>query len=920
MAATPSVKSGRVLQNLTPHDLNTLNRLEQQSSQKQKHDNSRQLIKVMSSQKRNIKKSSPIWNQDTNLVRRIDSCRYVVDFPPGAMGLHLEPVITSHNPDRKIGCRVKAFHFDSHYNGINKDLIQDVVSIGDVLYIVDGIDVYLSPFDDVFQMLCSRQNQRKSVGFKVINVDSNQHIRDNISCVRTEPTSCGSGSSSTPPSNTAGVHISTPRPSPRAPPVISPERRDACQLTILQSQSPPQPRTPTNLSFLASVDDLSLLHVDTLRSLFPVRFEELTDILADLGANIGSSLLTAGAVMEDKTGKVLEQTAHRIPLYSRDDVDRVNGKVKVLLRELSETCMRLGESDYLMNEASRELAEIKVSETREYEKVRKLESEVLSLSARLEEVGAELGAEQGDRDAWMARANAAEEDAQYCREEFQMLQSRYDQLLEEFQMYHQQTEKTYQDAICTQDREEGTFQQELELMRQQYDNLRDEMEDVVRNMREKTSKIERERDVALTELEVMRDIAGTEKQSIESEKSRIKEALNTQQKLHMQRIVESEEECHRIRSEYAELKTKQDKMTVQFSQAQSMNAVLESKVRAAEEREEELQSGLNRSEREVQKLRGDVKAAYTESRERKGDCEQLRDVVTELEAKLDAASRADLHSRAAAEAREQQVAKLRGDLQESQRDVISKESEIAEAKTLVTELRQELESVKKHSADQIARLRSRFENRESELLGTVLGSEKHLAQMQANYEEQLSKLEADFNAAYSSKDLVESELSRTKEKLQDSTRSLEEITSRYEELMTESKQTKVFLGAEKKQKEEIEANYFASENICDNLRSEIDEIRADSNEAKSSLEKMRALAFDANAQLNLQCVELDSLKVRHIHFNMWMNNKVIDSASTSFCRNNHVTDDFGCEGQRSREIANGFRTMSIDSGCRLASA
>eukprot|EP01039_Chlorochromonas_danica_P013980 gene13980-16257_t len=41
---------------------------------------------------------------------------YVVLFPPGAMGLELEPVIKS--SEREIGCRIKDFYFGVDYRGI----------------------------------------------------------------------------------------------------------------------------------------------------------------------------------------------------------------------------------------------------------------------------------------------------------------------------------------------------------------------------------------------------------------------------------------------------------------------------------------------------------------------------------------------------------------------------------------------------------------------------------------------------------------------------------------------------------------------------------------------------------------------------------------------------------------------------------
>ena len=864
MEVTPS-RPKRVLQNLTPHDLNSLDRKRTSTSEfkrshsTRKQEDSRELIKTLSSRK----KTGAVINshrQDIHTIRKVDACRYIIQFPPGPMGLHLEPVITSHNPDRRIGCRVKAFHFDTNYCGIDKNVLQSSISVGDVLYSVDGVDVYLSPFDDVFQLLRGRINERKAVGFRIISLET-MTSTDRLKSFPLNVSSPASNKSPKTPIATSPalteVHPSTPSPTPRSAPVLSAERKGESSSTSISGRSPASLRTPSNLSFLAAVDDLSLLHIDTLRSLFPVRFEELSHTLNAVGANIGSSILDAGLTLEDRAEKALGRTVQHLPIYSREDMLHEQDKVKLLLQELSETCMRLGASDSQFIEAERELAEVKVSEAREREKSAKLQSALATVTGRLDDLGMELGAERADRDAWAARASAAEEENQFCRGEFEALQKQCEELEEEYLQYRQRTEM--------QDREEGEFEQQLEDVRRQYDSLRSEMESIVCKVRAEKVEIERERDIALAELEVMRDLSGSERKSIDKEKSRIKEALNTQQALHMQRILESEEECYQLKTECSELKVKLDKASSQCAQVQSAKLTLETKLKASEEKENESRRRIDHLEAELTKIRGELESVSAENRARKNECSSLRDSRTDLEGKLETARRSLQNMKQASESQEQQLDKLQHDLMEARRENIRKESDITEAKDLIADLRQDLDAANKHSSDQLARLRSRSEAREAELLGAVLVAEKRVAQVEKEAEQRISKHLVSAESAQTKIVSLSSELSTLTAKLQQGVMDLNETEIKRSTLETSCCHLRNMLEEEQvrnKSLESVRANYDTD---IENLRLELLKARLAENEMKSNVDHMRQLAFDANAEINTKCIEIDKLKASRWH-------------------------------------------------------
>jgi len=88
----------------------------------------------------------------------------MVEFPPGPMGLELEPVIRS--SEREIGCRVKDFYFGVDHRGIDPDKLQELVNAGDVVTFIGSQNVQSARFSDILDLLRSLKDAKRVVTFK----------------------------------------------------------------------------------------------------------------------------------------------------------------------------------------------------------------------------------------------------------------------------------------------------------------------------------------------------------------------------------------------------------------------------------------------------------------------------------------------------------------------------------------------------------------------------------------------------------------------------------------------------------------------------------------------------------------------------------------------------------------------------------
>ena len=136
--------------------------------------NSKEIIKVFQSspERRNNSKSG-IGNS-LAIARNHssdDRAKYEIEFPPGAMGLDLEPVLIS--SERQLGCRVKDFYFAVDHVGISKDYVEKAVNIGDIIYHIDGKSMLSVPFQEILSTLRALKSQYRIVGFKNVSASWN---------------------------------------------------------------------------------------------------------------------------------------------------------------------------------------------------------------------------------------------------------------------------------------------------------------------------------------------------------------------------------------------------------------------------------------------------------------------------------------------------------------------------------------------------------------------------------------------------------------------------------------------------------------------------------------------------------------------------------------------------------------------------
>ena len=113
---------------------------------------------------------TPTSTPSTNL-----RVKYKIEFPPGSMGLELEPVIKS--SEREIGCRVKDYYFAPDHEGIEPAFIQSRVNIGDIISSINGEDIKSWPFANIVDKLRELRDVNRVISFKNITASCKYILR-----------------------------------------------------------------------------------------------------------------------------------------------------------------------------------------------------------------------------------------------------------------------------------------------------------------------------------------------------------------------------------------------------------------------------------------------------------------------------------------------------------------------------------------------------------------------------------------------------------------------------------------------------------------------------------------------------------------------------------------------------------------------
>jgi hypothetical protein len=103
--------------------------------------------------------------------RNLGGVLHDIIFPPGAMGLDLEPLISSVAPERLIGCKVKEFYFGIDHSGIEEEKLRSLVSPGDIISAINGAEVLFSQFHDILNQLRNLKLSHRKITFKKLSAD-----------------------------------------------------------------------------------------------------------------------------------------------------------------------------------------------------------------------------------------------------------------------------------------------------------------------------------------------------------------------------------------------------------------------------------------------------------------------------------------------------------------------------------------------------------------------------------------------------------------------------------------------------------------------------------------------------------------------------------------------------------------------------
>ena len=134
--------------------------------EKRGHKNTPPVAAVTSSPKRSEGSKSRLHRSSDNITE--------VKFPPGNMGLDLEPLISSVSPERLIGCKVKDFYFGIDHTGITEAEAKSLICPGDILSSINGKEVLFVQFMDILNMLRGLKAEERSVCFKRLSSDDSK--------------------------------------------------------------------------------------------------------------------------------------------------------------------------------------------------------------------------------------------------------------------------------------------------------------------------------------------------------------------------------------------------------------------------------------------------------------------------------------------------------------------------------------------------------------------------------------------------------------------------------------------------------------------------------------------------------------------------------------------------------------------------
>jgi chromosome segregation ATPase len=460
-----------------------------------------------------------------------------------------------------------------------------------------------------------------------------------------------------------------------------------------------------------SSDSLSIgsLHssVEAAESAAPAQTRPLAISMSSMprrrfvGSNLGSKIVQVGSVLGHSVlaaATVVSQSAERImdtaiPMYSEEQMDDIMNKKDTLLRELSQTCMMLGVSEQKQRDLEDQLNMLRHTEERAEDSRRLAEERYRLACSRFEEASLELAAVQADRDAWSARAHAAETEMEDMRAKVRSCKDTIASLKSELEssksLLHSttiekakiessllETERNNRDmhlivAEIKADLESersahiadtSSWNMQFDRMDEEQQKLREELKLALDEAASRFKAIEGQRDDALKECDILKELMETYRVAHDAEMSRMKENVNAQQQWQKERLKERDDEINRLRRELEILNSRSNELSEQLAvrstentdlsqrllRAEAETAVvthaarsLESKLtELAEEKqgiEASMKSSISEKNTEIVRLRDEVFKAQSATLSASENADRLKSNLFEVESALRAA-------------------------------------------------------------------------------------------------------------------------------------------------------------------------------------------------------------------------------------------------------------------------------------------
>jgi hypothetical protein len=320
---------------------------------------------------------------------------------------------------------------------------------------------------------------------------------------------------------------------------------------------------------------------------------------SSIGSTIGSTISNTVGSHVASAASVVGHSAHSagdiigatLPRYSASEMGDAMARKHSLLQELSKTCMLLGVSEQRQSTLETQLQRLRVAEERAEDSRLQSEHRYRLACARFESSSLELAGVQADRDAWSARAHAAETEIAVVRAALRVEQDRVvgltssfntelatsnatnktqadlyqtsiaklEQSIIEMQQTSRLTQTNLQNALAKTVAElEGergrhatnlnTWQSQFENMEQDQQQLRDELETTLLEASNRLATIEGEKSVLKREKSDLIDAISTASSGHIEETTRLRNSMHAQQEWQRGRDEEKDTEIASLRA------------------------------------------------------------------------------------------------------------------------------------------------------------------------------------------------------------------------------------------------------------------------------------------------------------------------------------------------------------------------------------